>query len=96
MDVVSLAWDKPIKYNKKSNAASRLCQKLKAVRHALKQWSHHISRLKIAIENTNKALVELNNIADRRSLTLPEGNFREILKKHLLRLLQYQKEHWKN
>ena len=26
MDVVSLAWNKPIKYNKNANAASRLCQ----------------------------------------------------------------------
>ena len=37
----------------------------------------------------------MDSIADRRSLTLPETNFLAILKKHLLRLLQYQKEYWK-
>lgn len=95
MEVVSQAWNKPVRCNKQDNAASRLCQKLKAVHHALKKWSKHISRLKIAIENTNKALLELDNIADCRTLTIPEGNFKEILKKHLLRLLHYQKEHWK-
>lgn len=32
MDVVSSAWAKPIKHGKNHNAASVLCQKLKAVR----------------------------------------------------------------
>lgn len=95
MDVVEQAWNKPIRYGKTSNAASRIGQKLKAVRHALKHWSKHISRLKIAIENTNKALLEIDNIEDRRVLSVPESNFRSILKRHLLRLLRYQKEHWK-
>ena len=95
MDIVEQAWNKPIRHGKTSNAASRLCQKLKSVCHALSQWSKQISRLKVAIDNTNKAILEMDSIADRRSLTLPEKNFLAILKKHLLRLLQYQKEYWK-
>ena len=95
MDIVEQAWNKPIRHGKTSNAASRLCQKLKSVRHALSQWSKKISRLKVAIDNTNKAILEMDSIADRRSLTLPKINFLAILKKHLLRLLQYQKEYWK-
>ena len=95
MDIVEQAWNKPIRHGKTSNATSRLCQKLKSVRHALSQWSKKISRLKVAIDNTNKAILEMDSIADRRSLTLPEMNFLAILKKHLLRLLQYQKEYWK-
>ena len=95
MDVVGQAWNKLIRHGKNSNAASRLCQKLKSVRRALSQWSKKISRLKVAIENTNKAILELDSIADRWSLTTPEKNFLAILKKHLLRLLQYQKEYWK-
>lgn len=75
MDIVSQAWNKPIKHGKDTNAASTLCQKLKAVRHALSQWSKKISRLKIAIENTNKALLELDNIEDCRNLMTPEENF---------------------
>lgn len=95
MDVVSQAWNKPLKHGKSDNVATSLCQKLKNLRHALSRWSKKISRLKIAIENTNKALLELDHIADRRNLTVLEGNFRSILKKHLLHLLQYQKEYWK-
>ena len=94
-DVVTQAWNKPIKHGRNLNAAASLCQKLKNLRHALSRWSKNISRLKIAIENTNKALLEIDNIADKRSLTIPEGNFQRILKNHLLRLLQYQKEYWK-
>ncbi|XP_073367935.1 uncharacterized protein [Aegilops tauschii subsp. strangulata] len=78
-----------------SNVAARIGQKLKAVRYALKHWSKNISRLHVAIENTNKTLLELDNIEDRRPLTIPERNFRNILKKHLLRFLQHQKEYWK-
>lgn len=95
LDVVTQAWNKPIRFGKNANAASSLCQKLKNLRHALSKWSKNISRLKIAIENTNKALLELDAIADRRTLTTPESNFQHILKSHLLRLLQYQKEYWK-
>ena len=95
MDVVEKAWHKPIRYGKNSNAASILCQKLKSVCHALSHWSKKISRLSIAIENTNKALLELDSIEDSRQLTTPERNFRSILKKHLLRLLQYQKDYWR-
>ena len=95
MEVVAQAWNKPMKYNRQSNAATRIGQKLKAVRYALKKWSKKISRLNIAIENTNKTLLELDNIEDRRPLTTPERNFRNILKKHLLRLLQHQKDYWK-
>ena len=43
----------------------------------------------------DKALLELDVIEERRTLTVPERNFRNILKNHLLRLLNYQKEYWK-
>ena len=91
----SLHWNKPIRHGKNNNAASRLCQKLKNLRHDLTIWSKRISRLKIAIENTNNALLELDNIEDKRDLTTPEGNFQRILRSHLLWLLRYQKEYWK-
>lgn len=95
MDIVTQAWNKPIRHGKDSNAASTLCQKLKSTRQALKSWSKNISRLKVAIDNTNKATLELDSIEDRRTLTTPERNFRMILKSHLLRLLGYQKDYWK-
>ena len=53
MDVVQQVWDKPV-YNK--NVAAKLSHKFKALRHALKIWSKHISRLSIAITNCNQVL----------------------------------------
>lgn len=95
MEVVEQAWNKPIRHGKNTNATSVLCQKFKVARHDLSHWSKKISRLKVAIDNTNKAILELDSIEDRRTLTVPEHNFWNILKHHLLHLLQYQKEYWK-
>src|SRR4051812_9559374 len=95
MDVVSTPWNKPIKYGKDTYAASILCQKLKLVKHALTRWSKGISRLSIALQNTNKAILKMDTIEERRHLTVPETNYRRILKYHLLRLLQHLKEYWK-
>nr|XP_045089732.1 uncharacterized protein LOC123497389 [Aegilops tauschii subsp. strangulata] len=75
--------------------ATVLCRKLKALRHALKTWSRGISRLSIAIENSNKALLEHDELENKRPLSLPEANFRRILKSHILRLLSYQQQYWK-
>ena len=92
MDVVKRVWDRPIAVN---NAATMLYRKFKRLRQELKAWSKGISRLSVAIENTNKTLEELDELENHRSLTLPESNFRKIIKNDLLRLLDYQKQYWK-
>jgi len=92
MDVVKKVWDRPVN---SSNATMILCRKFKSLRQELKVWSKNISRLSVAIENTNKTLTELDDLENLRSLTLPECNFRKIIKKYLLRLLDYQKYYWK-
>ena len=61
-----------------------------------KKWSKNISRLNLCIDNSNWALLELDNIEDKRALTIPEANFRGILKDHLFTLLGYKQEYWKN
>ena len=48
LDVVKSAWNKPIRHGKNNNAASRLCQKLKNLRHDLTIWSKRIT-----VENSN-------------------------------------------
>lgn len=92
MKTVQNSWTKP---THKSNSAANLNAKLKRPRYDLKFWSKNISRLSICIENCNKALLELDNIEDRRCLTVPEANFRKIIKEHLLKLLDYQRQYWK-
>ena len=91
-DLVQSTWEK---YCYAPNSAKLLCKKFKNLRYALKRWSKQISRLNLCIENSNWALLELDNIEDKRTLTVPEANFRDILKTHLVTLLDYKREYWK-
>ena len=43
----------------------------------------------------NKTLVDLDELENQWALTLPESNFCKIIKNHLLRLLDYQRQYWK-
>ena len=54
-----------------------------------------ISKLASAIANSNSALADLDSLENKRNLTIQESNFRRILKNHLLRLLEYQKQYWR-
>jgi hypothetical protein len=90
--VVSTSWSKP---TYKQNSAANLNAKFKRLRYDLKYWSRSISKLSIYIENTNKALEEIDKLEDMRLLSVPEVNFRKILKAHLNRLLEYQNAYWK-
>ena len=73
------------------NAAAVLCKKLKNLRYDLKQWSRKISKLSGLIKNCNKTLLEIDGLVERRRLSVLEANFRLILKRHLLHLLDCKK-----
>jgi hypothetical protein len=90
--VVTDSWSKP---THKGNSAANINAKFKRLRYDLKFWSKSISRLSICIENSNKAILELDTMEDCRPLSTPEMNFRIILKKHLCNLLHYQNIYWK-
>ena len=92
MQIVESSWAKPVH---SSNTATILCRKFKTLRRDLKHWSKGISKLSVAIENSNKALCEIDELENKRTLTVPEVNFRRILKAHIIRLLQYQQAYWK-
>jgi hypothetical protein len=91
-EVVAKTWNKP---THKSSSAANLNEKFKRIRYEFKKWSRSISKLSICIEKCNKALLRLDQLEDMRGLTAPERNFRKILKKHLLCLLDYQHQYWK-
>ena len=92
MEVVESSWNKITPSN---NYATIICRKFKALRYELKRWSKQISKLVTAIANSNAALSDLDALENKRALTIPESNFRRILNKHLLRLLDYQKQYWR-
>src|SRR4051812_19526248 len=83
MNIVRASWNKPVN---STNAAKILCAKFKRLTLALKIWSKSISRLTVAIDNCNQTLAHLDEMENKRPLTIPESNFRNILKKHILRL----------
>jgi hypothetical protein len=45
------------------------------------------------MNHCNRALVILDKLEENRSLFTQEYNFRKILKKHILKLLQWQKDY---
>ena len=92
LQMVANSWNKP---THKSNSAANLNAKFKRLRYDIKHWSKSISKLKICIQNCNKAILELDNLEDRRALSVPEKNFKKIIKKHLITLLEYQQQYWK-
>lgn len=92
LDVVAESWNKTC-FAK--NSAALLCKKLKNLRYALKSWSRGVSRLSILIQNCNQTITELDGLEDQRQLSIPEANFRKIVKAHLLKLLQYQNDYWR-
>jgi hypothetical protein len=91
MQTVADSWNRQ---THKANSAANLNAKFKRLRYDLKFWTRSISKLKICIENTNIAISQIDAIEDARGLTIPETNFRIILKKHLIRLLNYQQQYW--
>jgi len=92
MELVSDVWTRPVN---STNAATILCRKFKMLRYKLKHWSKNISKLNTAIQNSTSTLADLDARENKRSLTIPESNFRKILKKHILLLLNYQKQYLK-
>jgi hypothetical protein len=76
-ETVQNAWHKNVR---KTNVAAVVSAKLKNVRQALKKWNKSISKLSLLIDNCEKVLKQVDDIEQSRCLTLPESNFRKILK----------------
>jgi hypothetical protein len=92
IEVVQSVWQSEIRA---SNSATRLTAKFKLLRKVLKRWARGLSRLKDHIRVCNQTLVIMDKLEENRTLFIQERNFRGILKKYILKLLQFQKEYWK-
>jgi hypothetical protein len=92
IEVVQSVWQSEIQA---SNSATRLTAKFKLLRKVLKRWARGLSRLKEQIKICNEILSIMDKLEENRTLFVQERNFRNILKKHILKLLQHQKEYWK-
>jgi hypothetical protein len=75
--------------------AKDLNAKLKKVRQGLRNWSKSLSKLGKLIENCSWTLALLDGLEDQPSLCRLERNFRCLVRKHLLFLLEAKRTFWK-
>ncbi|XP_071677274.1 uncharacterized protein [Lolium perenne] len=92
MECVSKSWSTP---SVKLSSVAILADNLKKLRYNLKHWQKCISQLKVLIEKCNQAIFILDSIEDKRPLSVPEFNFRQLVKLHLEDLLLAQCMYWR-
>src|SRR3954469_24998006 len=92
MECVEQSWNKPCH---RDNSAKRISTKFKSLRKALKSWHTKISTVKALIGDCNKVILLFDSLEEARPLTVPERNFRRIVKLHLEDILKLQNIYWK-
>jgi hypothetical protein len=92
LDIVQVTWNSDVRA---SNSVTKVSTKLKLLMRVLRRWAQSLSGLKNQLNQCNKILIVLDKLEENRTLFLQEHNFRKILKKHILRILQWQKEYWR-
>jgi exonuclease III len=91
-DIVKTSWDAPVP---PMNSAKRINTKLKNLRRILKNWVKNLPCLKKLIKRVNETIELLDIFEELRPLSTKEGNLRDMLKSHVLTLLQNQRVYWK-
>jgi hypothetical protein len=77
------------------DSATMINAKFKNLRTALKLWEKNLPCLKYMIAKVNSVIYMLDTIEEFRTLSLEEWNLRNILKSHVITLLQNKKGYWK-
>ena len=86
------SWNKP---TAQSDTAMTLSAKYKRLRKTLKEKQASLSNLKNVIQNVKNIIQFIDVLEEFRDLSLPEWNFRAILKEKLHFLLEQQRGYWK-
>lgn len=79
-----------------SNSTRDVFARFNCVIQGLKKWSKNLSKLNSIIEACNYVSTLMDGIEYQRPLTLIKNNFKNILKKHILKLLEAKIIYWKN
>ena len=93
LDTVSDCWNY---ISAMTDSARNILAKIKALRARLKDWSRHLSNMKLLISNCNRVIFFLDTLEDRRGLFNPEANLRAAVKRQLRTWLRYKNLYWKN
>jgi hypothetical protein len=80
LDTVQQSWNS---MSLLPDADKNISRKFKGLRARLKEWSKHLSNLKLYIDNCNTVISFLDSLEDRRGLFNPEVNLRNLVKKQL-------------
>lgn len=93
-NILNQSWSTPVTIQD-GDPAKTLTAKFKLLRKNLKDWQASKASLKKSIDSTKFLLHFMEMLGDFRDLSLEEHNFKEILKGHLLSLLEQQKTYWR-
>ena len=80
MDYVKSSWNQPVFADMSASAV--LSIKFKRLSYALKAWSKNLSYLKRLTMDCSRVILYFDNLEELRPLTMPEFNFRNIVKLH--------------
>lgn len=86
LELVQHVWNSEVNG---TNSATILAAKFKLLRRVLKRWGQSLANLNNTIKESNQVLATLDALEENRPLFRQESNFRIILKKHILKLLQF-------
>jgi hypothetical protein len=87
MDLVQQTWNTNIRT---STSVTKIVDKFKLLRKMLKIWSKSISRINNMIDQCNEVLSVMDKLEEQGTLFTQERNFRDILKKHIPKLLKFK------
>jgi hypothetical protein len=92
LNIVQAVWQSEFK---STCSATKLSTKFKLLRRMLRRWAQNLSNLKKQIQVCNEVVLILDKLEENRRLFCAKKNFRNILKGHITKLLQCQKEYWR-
>jgi hypothetical protein len=84
LELVQQTWNVEVRA---TNSITKISGKFKFLRKVLKKWSKRISKINKLIDQSNEVLNILDEIEKQRALFIQEANFRIILRRHILHLL---------
>ena len=91
-EVVQGIWAQPVDVQ---DSAKVIATKFKRLRKGLKIWAKDLSQLSKLIQAYNDLIFLYDTMGDFRPLSTVEWNGREIIKQHLLNLLEMQRAYWR-
>jgi hypothetical protein len=90
--IVENAWNIPVGHD---DSAKRINAKFKILIRSIKLWARNFPCLKNLITEFNVVIELPDNFEEIRTLSLEEWTLRDILKNHVIILLQNHKAYWR-